>query len=115
MKKRRDLSQGHLYDSYIAPVQTYDEKKPTEIFKLTYVKEEEKKLRKEIHARRGFKGTSTNRSSSIDSSSSMVRQIRHLLVEDSLRTFCRRMVLFGLLGHSRRSHQLHDRQRSHDV
>ncbi|XP_015836329.1 chloride channel protein 2 [Tribolium castaneum] len=56
MKKRRDLSQDLLYDSYIAPIQTYDEKKTSELFKISYVRQEEKKLRKELHKARGFKG-----------------------------------------------------------
>ncbi|KAJ3651130.1 hypothetical protein Zmor_017187 [Zophobas morio] len=56
MKKRNDLPQDVLYESYMAPVQSYDEKKPTDLFRLSYVKEEEKKLRKELHALHGFQG-----------------------------------------------------------
>lgn len=61
MKKRNDLPQDVLYESYMAPVQSYDEKKPTDLFRLSYVKEEEKKLRKELHALHGFQGTKTQR------------------------------------------------------
>lgn len=60
MKKRRDLSQDQLFDSYIAPIQAYDEKKTTELFRLSYVKEEEKKLRKELNKARGFQGNFNN-------------------------------------------------------
>lgn len=57
MKRRRDLSSVELFDSYYAPVQTYDVIESSDRFKLQRLKDEQKQLQQELHANSGIKGS----------------------------------------------------------